>query len=85
MMSFPSRLGGHAKLLGRMIRVCGVDPAQFTHDRPALSFISVARACMACGHTENCRIWLDLVEQQDVQEPPSFCPNAARFRQMREG
>ena len=83
MTFFPSRAGSHAKLLGRMIRTCGVDPAQLTHDRPGLTFISVARACMACRDTESCRQWLDLAESEGVQEPPSFCPNAARFRQLR--
>lgn len=85
MTSFPSRLGSHAELLGRMIRACGIDPAQFTEDRAGLNFISVARACMACEHTEGCRAWLDQAGRKGLQEPPTFCPNAARFRQARAG
>jgi hypothetical protein len=85
MTSFPSRLGSHAKLLGRMIRVCGVDPAQFTHERQGLAFTTVARTCMACRHTETCRAWLDRAGPENLQEPPVFCPNAASFRRARAG
>ena len=85
MPTFPSRLGTHAKYLGRMLQCCGVDPAHLAHDRLGLSFLTIARACMACGHTESCRQWLESHAPDGSHEPPSFCPNAERFRQARAG
>ncbi len=84
MASFPTRLGSHARYLGLMMRRCGIDPARFTHDSRAFSFIAVARACMICKDTARCRRWLDATAGEGVQEPPAFCPNAARFRRARE-
>jgi hypothetical protein len=85
MMSFPSRLGAHAAYLGRMMRTCGVDPVRFSHDRLGLSFSAVARACMVCERTQECRDWLQGADPERVHEPPGFCPNAERFRQARRG
>ena len=88
MASFPSRVSSHARLLGRMMRVCGVDAGHFSHDRAqahlGLSFITVARACMACPEVESCRAWLETAEREGLHDPPAFCPNAARFRAARD-
>lgn len=83
MASFPTRLGTHAKFLGQMMRNCGVDPERLAHDRLGLTFATVARACMACPSTEECRHWLATAETDGRSEPPAFCPNAERFRQAR--
>jgi hypothetical protein len=83
MMSFPTRLGTHAKYLGLMMRSCGVQPEDLAHDRLGLTFAAVARACMVCRHTERCRNWLESADPDKVNDPPSFCPNAARFAAAR--
>jgi hypothetical protein len=39
---------------------------------------------MACGRTESCRQWAEAADADGrICEPPSFCPNAERFRQAR--
>ncbi len=83
MMSFPTRLGSHAKYLGQMMQACGVDPEHLAHDRLGLTFATVARACMVCPSTEACQHWLSAAGDAGDSEPPSFCPNAERFRRAR--
>ena len=85
MRRFLSRLETHSKFLGRMMNRCGVDPVRLAQDRCGATLTSVARACMACGRTESCRRWLDAAERDSVNTPPSFCPNAQRFKALREG
>jgi hypothetical protein len=72
MGKFLSRLETHSKFMGRMMEYCGI------------TMMQAARACMACGRTESCKKWLDVAERAGIQEPPSFCPNAERFRQSQE-
>lgn len=84
MTTFLSRLDVHSRLMGRMMARCGIDPVRFAQDRLGLTFASAARSCMACGRTEACRRWADAAEADGrVAEPPSFCPNAGRFRDAR--
>lgn len=84
MVLFLSRLEVRSRLMGRMMRLCGVEPIAFGQDRLGLTLASAARSCMACGRAESCRRWADAVEADGrVCEPPSFCPNADRFRSAR--
>lgn len=84
MIIFLSRFEVRSRLMGRMMRRCGIDPITFAQDRIGLTFASAARSCMACGRTESCRRWADAVEADGrICEPPSFCPNAERFRRAR--
>jgi len=79
MTTFLSRLEVHSKFMGRMLRACGIDPVNLAQDRLGLTMMQAARACMACGRTDSCKKWLDQAEREGLQEPPNFCPNAARF------
>jgi len=79
-MSFPTRLGTHAALLGRMLRRCAVDPARLAEEAGGPGFLVIARACMVCENVEECRRWLDAAEPGRRYTPPDFCPNAARLR-----
>jgi len=84
MTTFLSRLEVHSKLMGRMMQRCGIDPVQLAQDRIGLTLASAARSCMACGRTESCRQWAAAADADGrICEPPSFCPNAERFRQAR--
>ena len=84
MTTFLSRLDVHSRLMGRMMARCGIDPVGFAQERLGLTMASAARSCMACGRTEACRRWADAAEADGrVAEPPSFCPNAERFRDAR--
>lgn len=81
MIAFLSRMDAHSLLLGRMLRRCGIDPGRLAQERLGLTFAAAARGCMACSHAETCRRWADAVEADGrICEPPSFCPNAERFR-----
>lgn len=42
---------------------------------------SAVYACAACQDTDKCREWL--AEGRRRTEPPEFCPNAGRIRQLR--
>jgi len=84
MGKFLSRLETHSKFMGRMMEYCGIDPVHLAQDRCGITMMQAARACMACGRTESCKKWLDAAERAGIQEPPSFCPNAERFRQSQE-
>lgn len=80
-MSFPTRLGTHADLLGRMLRTCGVDPQRLTEEAGGPGFLVIARACMVCEHTAACRLWLNAAKPGRRHSPPDFCPNAGRLHQ----
>ena len=80
-MSFPTRLGSHAALLGRMLRACGVDPGRIAEEAGRPGFVVIARACMICEQTAACRLWLDATDPGRRHAPPPFCPNAGRLRQ----
>jgi hypothetical protein len=80
MTTYLSRLEVHSRFMGRMMERCGVDPVQLAQQRLGLNMMQAARACMACELTESCRKWLDAAEREGIHEPPSFCPNAERFR-----
>ena len=70
--------------MGQMMERCGVDPVHLAQDRCGVTMMQAVRACMACGRTESCRTWLHATEDGVAQEPPSFCPNARRFRQAQQ-
>lgn len=84
-MSFPTRLGSHAALLGRMLRCCGVEPARIAEEAGGPGFLVIARACMVCENTDACRLWLDAAAPGRRRVPPDFCPNAGRLRQAAAG
>lgn len=79
-----SRLDTHSKFMGQMMERCGVDPVDMAQDRFGITLMQTARACMACGRSESCRRWLAATEDGPLQDPPSFCPNAKRFRQAQD-
>lgn len=84
MATLLSRMEIHSRLMGRMMARCGIDPVRLAHDRLGLTMTSAVRSCMACGRSESCRKWADAAEADGrICEPPSFCPNAERFRQLR--
>ncbi|MGF1629733.1 MAG: DUF6455 family protein [Kiloniellaceae bacterium] len=83
MTTFLSGLEVRSKLMGRMMARCGIDPVSLAQDRLGLTLASAARSCMACGRTETCRKWAEAADADGrVCEPPAFCPNAERFRQV---
>jgi hypothetical protein len=84
MGTYLSRLETHSKFTGRMMEYCGITPVHLAQDRRGITTRQAARACMASGRTESCKKWLDVAERAGIQEPPSFCPNAERFRQSQE-
>lgn len=79
MTTFLSRLELHSKLLGRMMKRCGVDPVLLAQERCGATFTAVAQRCMTCGRTDSCQRWLHATEDGVEQMPPAFCPNARRF------
>ena len=44
---------------------------------------SAVYACAGCRDTDKCREWL--AEGRRHADPPEFCPNARRIRQLRSG
>lgn len=80
-MSFPSRLGGHAALLGQMLRCCGVEAGRLPGEDGLPGFVATARRCMACTEPARCRRWLEARAPDGSHAPPAFCPNAERLRQ----
>jgi Family of unknown function (DUF6455) len=84
MTTFLSRLDAHSKFMGQMMERCGIDPVDMAQDRLGVTLMQAARACIACGRTQSCKRWLDAADQENIQEPPSFCPNAQRFRHAQE-
>jgi len=84
MITFLSRLEVRSKLMGQMMERCGVNPAYLARERCGITMMQAAHACMACGRARTCSAWLQATEDGVLQDPPSFCPNARRFRQMQE-
>jgi hypothetical protein len=84
MTKFLSHLDEHSRFMGQMMERCRVDPVRLAQDRFGVTLMQAARACMVCDRTESCRTWLHATEDGVEQEPPSFCPNARRFRQAQE-
>ena len=83
MNGYLSRLDARARNLGDMMRRCGVDPREIAGQRLGQSMTSVTRACILCPHTAACRRWLEAADPAAINPPPSFCPNAERFRAAR--
>lgn len=79
-MRYLDRLDDKALQLGRMMQCCAIDPAILAGEQLGQTMAAVARACIACPNGTACRAWLEQAEQRGVNRPPSFCPNAARFR-----
>ena len=77
--------GGHIRNLVEMMERCGVSMARFAQRRFGTTMVAAAEACMDCPNPETCREWLDSRADGVVPEPPSFCPNAERFRRARAG
>lgn len=81
--TFLSRLDFHAGNFRDMIACCDVDLEKLVLGRAGLTLEEAAHACVCCRHGEACRRWLDALERGAAKRPPSFCPNAGRFRGAR--
>jgi hypothetical protein len=65
------RLGN---LLG-MLKLLGLDAAEFSRQNRGRYFMSAIPACLNCRHDVQCREWLGR-NSEAAQRPPVFCPNA---------
>lgn len=81
-MSLFSRLSERAELMGEMFAQTDA-LADFAGSDWSLEgkLKSAVYACAACQDTEKCRVWL--AEGRRHADPPAFCPNAPRIRQLR--
>ncbi|WP_287201217.1 DUF6455 family protein [Mesorhizobium sp.] len=60
-------------LMGRMMQKLGVDRQLKTvPDHEAVTRRAVDR-CRACGHQDECAIWID--ENEQPNDPPDYCRN----------
>jgi hypothetical protein len=60
-------------LMGRMMKTLGVDRhLKVVADHAEVTNRAVNR-CRACGHQDECSIWLD--EHEHADDPPDYCRN----------
>lgn len=83
MAGFISGLELRSSNLREMMARCQVDLERLGRDRYGITVEEVARACLFCRHGKACRRWIDAADPAVANEPPSFCPNADRFRRIR--
>jgi hypothetical protein len=77
------RVERQARLMGEMMARLGVDPGAAARERRGAALAAASRACLLCGHSGECRQWLDA----PGKTAPPFCPNASFFARLgrREG
>lgn len=74
------RVQRQAQLFGEMLERAGVDPGLAARECHGQAFAVAARRCLACGHADECRRWLDGASAEAV---PAFCPNADYLRRVK--
>ena len=76
-LGFMERMATKADLMERMMRK--LDVREAISDMPAAPSVlrNAALRCMTCGHTGECRSWLD--ENQAPAHAPTYCRNKDLF------
>lgn len=76
----PARARAAVRILYRLMRSLGLDPAQVAAAEPQL-MRTMQRACIACGERPRCEQALERCTSRSTYQ--DFCPNAARIDALR--
>ena len=79
-MSWMDRLNERAELMGRMMSAIGAVNKPNTGFSGANVLRVAATRCLSCGHTKECREWLD-AHPEGAAHAPAICPNANLFKE----
>jgi hypothetical protein len=75
-----SKFDRHTNKMSLMTERCGVDIDRLARESGGAVMRDAVFACLFCRHERECNDWLDLGSEGELYTPPSFCPNAERFR-----